>query len=57
MFLCLFVGVCVPASFCVRLSRWLFCFLSKPFPPPFHFVFPFFFALFLIVVFFLMRLN
>lgn len=58
--------MCVCLSFCGRVYASASVCVSLPvavllpqqaLPSPLHFVFSFFFALFLIVVFFLMRLN
>lgn len=58
--------MCVCLSFCRRVCACALLCASLPvavllpqqaLPSPLHFVFSFFFALFLIVVFFLMRLN
>ena len=57
MFVCLFVGVCVPVHFCVCVSRRLFCFLSSlSLPPPLRFSFFFSYSS-LLPSFFKMRLN
>lgn len=53
VFVCLFVGVYVPVRFCVSLRRLFPASAAFPSPPPLRF--SFFFSLFLIVVFFLMR--